>query len=135
MKGKNIVDKKIPRNGCKTAVYHLLSFCKLAKSVKWKHLHFLPLLLNQLGFWPIQHIKRTVWTSVLWKINIQEAKKWPEMVLKQPFILSFSFRNRVSITYVPPMRLLWWHTDETLFWPSFLLFCVYIVGSDWLWNF
>ena len=41
--------------------------------------------MNQLEFRPIKHIKMTVWTSVLWKITIQLAKKWPEMVVKKPF--------------------------------------------------
>ena len=28
----------------------------------------------------------TVWTSVLWKILMQLAEKWPEMVIKLPFM-------------------------------------------------
>ena len=42
MKGKKYSWEKNPRNGLKMAIHHLLFFCKLAKSVKWKHLHFWP---------------------------------------------------------------------------------------------
>ena len=48
-----------------------------------KYLLFVSYPLNQLEFRPIKHIKMTVWTSVLWKITIQLAKKWPEMVVKK----------------------------------------------------
>ena len=41
--------------------------------------------MNQIEFRPIKQIKMTVWTSVLWKISIQLAKKWPDMVVKKPF--------------------------------------------------
>ena len=35
---------------------------------------------QNLRFRPIKHLKMTVWTSALWKMNIQLAKIWPEMV-------------------------------------------------------
>ena len=35
----------------------------------------------------------TDWTSVLWKILKQLAKKWPEMVQQRPFLNSLSFSN------------------------------------------
>ena len=38
--------------------------------------------MKQSRFRPVQHLKMTVWTSVLWKINIQLAKKLPEIVVK-----------------------------------------------------
>ena len=40
------------------------------------------LLLIQLRFRPTMHLKMTFRTSVLWKL----AKKWPEMVIKWPFV-------------------------------------------------
>ena len=39
------------------------------------------------------HVKMTVWTSVLWKINVQMAKKWTEMVVKWPFMSQFYFES------------------------------------------
>ena len=39
------------------------------------------LLWIQLRFRHTEHLKMTVWTSVLWKILMYLAKKWPEMVL------------------------------------------------------
>ena len=42
--------------------------------------------MYQLGFRLVVHFKTTVWTSVLWKINMQLAKKWPDIVIKWSFI-------------------------------------------------
>ena len=47
--------------------------------------------MNQLRFRPVKHLKMTVWTSVLWKMNIQMAKKWPEMVVTRSIIKEHSF--------------------------------------------
>ena len=44
------------------------------------------LLLIQLGFRHTKHFKMTVWISVLWKIFMYLAKKWPEMVIQWPFM-------------------------------------------------
>ena len=41
-----------------------------------------------------KHLKLTVWTSVLWKIFMQLAKKWPEMVIKWPFM-----NNKFSVFF------------------------------------
>ena len=38
-------------------------------------LRFVSKLLNQLWFKPVQHLKMTIWTSVLWKILMYMAKK------------------------------------------------------------
>ena len=35
--------------------------------------------MNQLRFRPVQHLKMTLWISVLWKIFLYLVKKWPEM--------------------------------------------------------
>ena len=43
-------------------------------------------------FRPVKHVKMTVWTSVLWKMNIHIAKKWPEMVVTWSFIKGHSFQ-------------------------------------------
>ena len=51
--------------------------------------------MNQIRFRLVRHLKMTVWTSVLWKIIMQLANKWPERVIKWPFILSDSFPIRV----------------------------------------
>ena len=40
---------------------------------------------------PVKHLKMTVRTSVLWKITIHMAKKWPEIVLQRSFIKGHSF--------------------------------------------
>ena len=42
----------------------------------------------------------TVWTSVLWKINIHMAKKWTESVLQQSFISIFHFRSEYTTVAV-----------------------------------
>ena len=42
-------------------------------------------------FRPVKHVKMTVWTSVLWKMNILILKKWPEMVVTWSFIKEHSF--------------------------------------------
>ena len=52
-------------------------FLTIAK--KWKYLHFVSQLLNQLSFSPFQHLK-------MWKIFLQVAKNWLEMVVKRPFV-------------------------------------------------
>ena len=41
--------------------------------------------MSQIRYRPVQHLKMTVWTSVLWKIWIWLAKKWLEMDVKRPF--------------------------------------------------
>ena len=40
----------------------------------------------------------TVRTSVLWKINIHMAKKWPEKVIQRSFIKEHSFANRLYVS-------------------------------------
>ena len=71
-------------------------------AVKWPFISCYFLLVNQAGvmppstseaitfyqsrFRPIKQLKTTVWTSVLWKILMQLLKKWPEIVIKWPFM-------------------------------------------------
>ena len=69
------------------------------------------LLLIQLRFLHTKHLKMTVWISVLWKMSMWFPKKWPEMLLKWPFLkLKFSnfffqsWKTQLSIQlviYVP----------------------------------
>ena len=40
----------------------------------------------------------TVRTSVLWKINIRMAKKWPEKVIQRSLLKEHSFVNRLYIS-------------------------------------
>ena len=47
--------------------------------------------MNQSRFRPVKHLKMTVRTSVLWKMNIHMAKKWPEMVIQRSYIKGHSF--------------------------------------------
>ena len=46
---------------------------------------------NLLEFRPVKYVIMTIWTSVLWKMNIQMAKNWPEMVITRSFIKGHSF--------------------------------------------
>ena len=41
-------------------------------------------------------IPKTVWTSVLWKIHIQLAKKWPEMVVKLAIVIVIRFDSEYN---------------------------------------
>ena len=68
-------------------------FYNITKKRKWKYLHFESWIFIQSRFRPIKHLKMTVWTSVLWNIVMKLPKKWPEMVVKQPFIILFRFRT------------------------------------------
>ena len=42
----------------------------------------------------------TVWTSVLWNMNIHMAKKWPEMVVTLSFISIFHFRSDYNNSFL-----------------------------------
>ena len=44
-----------------------------------------------LEFRPVKQVIMTVWTSVLWKMNIHISKKWPELVVTRSFIKGHSF--------------------------------------------
>ena len=49
-------------------------------------------LLIQLRFRHTKHIKMTVWSSFLWRIFMQLAKKWPEMVLNgNLWVINFQY--------------------------------------------
>ena len=57
--------------------------------------------MYQLKFRLVKHLKMTVWTSVLWKTNIQLTKKWPDMAVKWPFISCYFLRvNQAGV--MPP---------------------------------
>ena len=60
VKDEHIVGEKTARNCHKMAIYQLLFFCELAKVARGLRLHFRPLLLNQLKFRPVEHIKMNV---------------------------------------------------------------------------
>ena len=46
----------------------------------------------------------TVWTSVLWEIDIQLAKKWPEMVVKLAIVIVIRFYSDYSDTQRSPIK-------------------------------
>ncbi len=52
---------------------------------------------NLFEFRPVKHVIMTVWTSVLWKMNIHISKKWPELVITLSFIKEHSFRISLYI--------------------------------------
>ena len=74
---------------------------KITKKQKWEYLCFVSQLLNQSKFRPVKHLKMTVWTSVLWKMNIHMAKKWPEMVVTLSLISIFHFRSDYTFRDFP----------------------------------
>ena len=51
------------------------------------------ILCHKFGSRSIKHLKLTLWTSVLWKMNLHMAKKWPERVVKQSFLSNIRFRS------------------------------------------
>ena len=56
---------------------------------------------------PVKHVKMTFWTSVLWKMNIHIAKKWPEMVVTWSFIKGQSFPISLYKDFCPVV----WHSS------------------------
>ena len=73
----------------KTQIFPFLLFCDFVQKqtfASFVFLCFLTKLLYQLRFRLIKHLTMTVWISVLWKITMWLAKKWPDMVIKWPFI-------------------------------------------------
>ena len=76
----------------KEQIFAFPFFCDFVQKHSFVFLGFFILCHNFctfLGFRLIKHLKMTVWTSVLWKINIHEAKKLPEMVVKLSFMSQF----------------------------------------------
>ena len=84
--------------------------------------------MTQSRFRPIKYLKMTVRTSVLWKINIHIAKKWPGMVVHRLFIKEHSFVYRLYVHFYVVEFQCWWsnircwqrsicsiHTYENLF--------------------
>ena len=51
----------------------------------------------------------TVWTLFLWKINMQLAEKWPEMVVKWAFVIVIRFDSDYMST---PVEIIY----SVLFW-------------------
>ena len=62
---------------------------------------------NFLEFRPVKYVIMIIWTSVLWKMNIHIAKKWPEIVVTWSFIKGHSFP--ISLYLV---QLLWHKTKK-----------------------
>ena len=52
--------------------------------------------MNQSDFRPVKYIKLTFWTSFLWKINIQLAEKWPEIVIKWALVIVIRFDSEYT---------------------------------------
>ena len=67
--------------------------------------------MNRSEFRPVKHLKMTVCASVLWKMNIGIAKKWPEMVVTLSFISIFHFRSGY-ITYLQMHMVRQWHYQQ-----------------------
>ena len=84
------------QNVKKCEKYKCILFYIITKNRKGKCLHFESRFLKQSRFRPFKHFKMTVWISVLWNIGIQLPKKWPEMVVKWPFIIVFHFWSDVN---------------------------------------
>ena len=92
------------------------------------------LLLIPLRFRHTRYLKMTVWTSVLWKILMQLAEKWPEMVIKLPFMnlkLSVFFLTKLKKNWIGKICILylsfWFNWDLDKFgsskWPLEPKFC------------
>ena len=62
---------------------------------------------NLAKFRPVKHVKMTVWTSLLWKINIHIAQKWPEMVITWSFIKGHSFPISLYLWFWIKYKTLW----------------------------
>ena len=60
---------------------YFLFFAIFYKNTLLRFFNFVS-LLYQLRFRVLKHLKMSVWISFLWKITIQLAKKWPDMVVK-----------------------------------------------------
>ena len=54
--------------------------------------------MNQLWFRPVQHLKMTFLSSLLWKISMLMAKKWLERVRKRPLV-SPKFCEKVFMSW------------------------------------
>ena len=67
-------------------------------------------------FEPFTHIKMTVQTSVLWKINIHMVKKWPEMAVKWPFMSQFHFESEYRTIAIAIFH--WCNSND---WPLLLV--------------
>jgi hypothetical protein len=58
--------------------------------------------LNQLIFRPVKHLKMTIWTSVLWQLIIELAKKWPK-IFKKSFFARIFANNDFSLRFAKVM--------------------------------
>ena len=92
-------------NKCKHCTLHVYVTTWLELALKWG------MKKKDTNFWSncnldtlLKHLKMTVWTSALWKINMQMAKKWPEMVVKRPFMSQFHFESEY-ILFVTAIRI------------------------------
>ena len=74
--------------------------------------------MNQSNFRPVKYTKMTVWTSVLWEIDIQLAKKWPEMVVKLAIVIVIRFYSDYSDTQRSPIK----DNQVKKSWTKFVLF-------------
>ena len=69
-----------------------------------------------------------VWISVLWKIHIQTAKKWPEMLVHLPFMSQIHFESdyryyRNDLRYNQQGKKM-----------SLTSFILGVISSLWFWN-
>ena len=70
-----------------------LRYCRKKRHLRfWIFLHFVSQLLYQLWFRLVQHLKMTVWSSVLWKVGVKKmTPSWSKNGLLSA--ASFVFRN------------------------------------------
>ena len=68
----------------------------------------------------------TVRTSVLWKMNIHMAKKWPEMVVKRSYIKGHSFPYRL---YFLKYEMTEFDQLDSILCGFFVCVCLF-----WLWH-
>ena len=77
-----------------------LQFCTKKTFAFFAFLCFVLWNLYWLRFRLVKHLQITVWISVLWKIHNQLLKKWPDLVVKWPFISCYFLG--VCQTHTPP---------------------------------
>ena len=85
---------------------------------------------NLLEFRPVKYVIMTVWTSVLWKMNIHISKKWPELVITRSFIKGHSFPISLYV-WVCRQKVLHISAWKMLFYGLILLVITYLRNSKY----
>ena len=69
-------------------------------------------------------------TSVLWKMNILMAKKWPEKVVQRSFIKRHSFRNSLCLRMFVYNLLSSFYVNKCLYLAMYVL--CHFTGVEWV---